>query len=89
MRVNIHVDTSECNRLEVIDLVNYIFDEYGKKDDSSKMKLDGSNGDRKYFCNNISCKREITKDVVAFCLKPENKKRFDGKVYCLKCQGGF
>jgi len=41
---------------------------------------------KKYFCNNPQCKKEITKDVVAYCLHPDNKPRFNGKVYCLECQ---
>lgn len=43
---------------------------------------------RKYFCNNTSCKKEITKDVVAFCLFKDEygRTRFNGKVYCKVCQ---
>ena len=61
-------------------------------EDKTVMKKDNNNstGDnkvRKYFCNNSSCKREITKDIVAFCLHLDNKDRFGGKVYCRDCQG--
>lgn len=44
--------------------------------------------DRKYRCNNPECKKEITKDVVAWCLfkDVEGRTRFDGKVYCRECQ---
>lgn len=42
--------------------------------------------ERKYYCNNKDCKKEITKDVVAFCLHEDNKPRFNGKVYCRECQ---
>lgn len=41
---------------------------------------------RKYFCNNPDCKKEIDKTVVAWCLHPSRKDRFDGKVYCKDCQ---
>jgi len=41
---------------------------------------------RKYHCNNPNCKKEITKDVVAFCLQEENKSVFGGKVFCRECQ---
>lgn len=55
-------------------------------EDKTTMKKD-NNKIRKYYCNNSSCKKEITKDVVAFCLSPDNKGRFKGKVYCRDCQG--
>jgi len=42
--------------------------------------------ERKYYCNNPQCKKEITKDVVAFCLHEDNAARFKGKVYCRECQ---
>lgn len=51
-----------------------------KKDNNSNNKV------RKYYCNNSSCKKEITKEVVAYCLNPDNKDRFKGKVYCRDCQ---
>lgn len=44
------------------------------------------NTTKKYYCNNKECKKEITKDVVAFCLHEDNKSRFNGKVYCRECQ---
>lgn len=44
------------------------------------------NKNRKYFCNNPDCKKEIDKSVVAFCLHKDNKDRFKGKVYCRDCQ---
>ncbi|GAI47501.1 unnamed protein product, partial [marine sediment metagenome] len=43
--------------------------------------------ERKYFCNNPKCKKEIAKDVVAYCLHKDNKDCFNGKVYCRECQG--
>ena len=45
--------------------------------------------ERKYYCNNPECKKEITKEVVAFCLHEDNKPRFNGKVYCRDCQLKF
>lgn len=60
-------------------------------EDKTVMKNNNNDSDvvskvRKYFCNNLSCKKEITKEVVAFCLHPDNKDRFKGKVYCRSCQ---
>ena len=43
----------------------------------------------KYLCNNPTCKKEITKDVVAYCLHEENKSRFGGKVFCRDCQKAY
>jgi len=43
--------------------------------------------ERKYYCNNPECKKEIDKAVVGFCLN--NKDRFKGKVYCRECQEGY
>jgi len=54
-------------------------------DDKPEEKTD-SGKDRKYFCNNPSCKKEITKKEVAFCLHSDNRVRFGGKVYCRNCQ---
>ena len=52
----------------------------------SKTTMKNNNKDRKYFCNNPSCNKEIDKSVVAFCLHKDNKDRFGGKVYCRSCQ---
>ena len=41
---------------------------------------------RIYHCNNPQCKKEIAKDVVAYCLHEDNKPQFKGKVYCRECQ---
>ena len=89
MKLNINLDTDKNNKDQIISLVDYIFTTYGCKENVSQMKLnDDKPVVRKYYCNNPGCKKEITKDVVRFCLKPENKDRFGGKVFCLKCQGG-
>lgn len=40
--------------------------------------------DRKFHCNNPECKKEITKQNVAYCLN--NKDIFKGKAYCQSCQ---
>ena len=60
------------------------------KNNISQMKLDSDKDvkPRKYFCNNKNCGKEITKEVVAFCLHKDNKDRFGGKVFCRKCQEG-
>jgi len=61
---------------------------HSNKNNISQMKLDSDKDvkPRKYFCNNPDCKKEITKEVVAFCLHKDNKDRFKGKVYCRECQ---
>jgi len=43
---------------------------------------------KKYFCNNPECKKEITKEVVAYCLFKDNNghQKYGGKVYCRDCQ---
>ena len=51
-------------------------------------KPNTDNKERKYFCNNPDCKKEIDKAVVAFCLHTDNKDRFKNKVYCRECQEG-
>lgn len=93
MKVMIPVDTEKNNQDEIIALVEYLF----TKSDSvvqtqltnDKQNINNSNGkDRKYFCNNPGCKKEITKDIVAYCLHKDNKDRFKGKVYCRSCQEG-
>ena len=53
---------------------------------NTEDKKTDNNNSKKYYCNNPSCKKEITKAVVAYCLHEDNKERFQGKVYCIKCQ---
>jgi len=87
MKVNIRVDTERDEMDEIIGLVKHLYCK--DQSASSQMKPDSDNKDvksRKYFCNNPSCKKEITKEVVAFCLHSDNKDRFKGKVYCRSCQ---
>ena len=55
--------------------------------DEKPIEKSDNNKNRKYYCNNSSCKKEIDKSVVAFCLHLDNKDRFGGKVYCRDCQG--
>ena len=90
MKVNIRVDTENDEQDKIIKLIKYLYD--NGQQVSSQMKLDNNKevgGDRKYFCNNPSCKKEITKDIVAYCLHPDNKSRFGGKVFCRVCQEGM
>ena len=86
MKLNIYIDTDNIYEWDVIiNLVNYLF---SNKNNISQMKLDDGKDvkSRKYFCNNKSCGKEITKDIVAFCLHKDNKDRFGGKVFCRECQ---
>ena len=83
MKLNICIDTEKDKPDIIIDLVNYLF----SNSNITQMKLDKEDVKvRKYFCNNKGCGKEISKDVVAFCLHKDNKDRFGGKVYCRVCQ---
>ena len=96
MKVNIRVDTERDEMDEIIGLIKHLYN----KDQlvNSQMKIDSDNNKesnkevnnkvRKYFCNNPDCKKEITKDIVAYCLHKDNKDRFGGKVFCRDCQEG-
>ena len=93
MIVNIQIDTEKDEQEKILSLVNYLYADV--KNSTSQMKLDkpdnnkkDNNKDRKYYCNNKSCKKEVTKDVVAFCLYADKygRTRFNGKVYCKACQ---
>ena len=90
MKLNLCIDTEKDEQEIIINLVNYLF---SNKNNISQMKLDSVNKNNnikdkpyKYFCNNKSCCKEITKEVVAFCLHKDNKDRFKGKVFCRDCQ---
>jgi len=88
MKMMLRVDT-ELDSPEM--LIHIIEDFYENNNTSSTSKkqttlTDNNTNVKKYFCNNPECKKEITKAVVAYCLHPENKERFKGKVYCIKCQ---
>ena len=84
MKLNLCIDTEKDEQDIIINLVNYLFS--NKNNNISKMKPDDKDKEYKYFCNNPGCKKEITKEVVAFCLHKDNKDRFGGKVYCRDCQ---
>ena len=61
-----------------------------KKPDEKQATLpEAEKKPKRYFCNNPECKKEITKSEVAYCLHEENKQRFKGRVYCLKCQEAY
>ena len=62
-----------------------------KQNDKNQSTLTNNNTEKpakKYFCNNPQCKKEIPKEVVAFCLFKDEygRSRFNGKVYCKDCQ---
>jgi len=88
MKVNIRINTDVDEQEDIINLVKYLFNNSNHKD-QKKLPSDNKesgNKDRKYFCNNPVCKKEISKTVVAFCLHSDNKDRFGGKVFCRGCQ---
>jgi|GEM_PF-7113908 len=85
MKVFVEIDTEKNSYEDTITVVNKL---YNKKDlDKNQTKLEDNT--KKYFCNNPDCKKEITKDVVAFCLHEDNRSRFNGKVYCRECQKNY
>lgn len=62
-----------------------LYEQNEKENPEQKKLLDEQ--EKKYYCNNPECKKEIEKAVVGFCLN--NKDRFGGKVYCRECQEGY
>jgi len=86
MKVMIKVDTELDNAEELTALINHLFT---KNNPVVQTQLNNDKETiKKYYCNNPECKKEIEKSVVAFCLHPDNKDRFNGKVYCRECQEG-
>ena len=83
MKAVLHIDLDD-------ETCEYILSKL-KKTDKSQQKLpnDGKESVRKYYCNNPSCEKEISKSEVIYCLHPANKSRFNGKVFCRDCQGEF
>ena len=90
MKVMLRADTEKDNPEELISLIKHIFTNntpIGQTQlTNNKNKDTNDTTVKKYFCNNPECKKEIAKAVVAYCLHDENKARFNGKVYCIKCQ---
>ena len=94
MKVMLRVDTEKDSPERLIALIEDIF--LTKNNDNNcpsqstltNNKQNTESKERKYFCNNPDCKKEITKDIVAYCLHTDNKDRFKGKVYCRECQEG-
>ena len=84
--MKITIDTKVDTKNEVLNIINVAYD--NKYNNEGQQKLNQTS-ERKYHCNNPDCKKEITKDVVAYCLNEENKPRFNGKVYCRDCQLKF
>lgn len=83
MKVFIEIDTEKQTKTETINFIDLL---YSNKKDNNQTKILEPNTTKKYYCNNPQCKKEITKDVVAFCLHEDNRPRFKGKVYCRTCQ---
>lgn len=85
MKITITFDPKNDSKETVINQVNmnYIND-LGQQTLPPKTNTT----ERKYYCNNPQCKKEITKDVVAFCLFKDEwgETPFKGKVYCRECQ---
>ena len=90
MKLMIKVDTEKDNPEELTALIKHLFTKNNPvvQTQLTNDKKDADGKERKYFCNNPECKKEIEKSVVAFCLHPDNKDRFKGKVYCRECQEG-
>ena len=85
MKIKIEIDRDDTK--EDIQKIRSILDILENKDiNPGQQKLEQKNNEKKYYCNNPKCKKEITKDVVAYCLQDTNKTRFHGKVYCRECQ---
>lgn len=84
MKVMIRADTELDNPEELIALIKHLFTT--NNPEQKKLPNEQQEEKKKYFCNNPDCKKEITKDIVAYCLHPENKDRFKGKVFCRECQ---
>lgn len=59
-----------------------------KQKEPNQSQLPQDKQEKKYYCNNPDCKKEIEKSVVAYCLHSDNKDRFKGKVLCRECQEG-
>jgi len=87
----LRVDTEQDNPEEIILLIKTIF-KNNNTPVNTQSTLTNNNKDppvKKYFCNNPTCKKEITKKEVAFCLfkdETTGQTRFNGKVYCRECQ---
>lgn len=85
--MKITIDNKVDTKDEVLSIIDVA---YGtKSNDKEGQQQLNQPSERKYYCNNKDCKKEITKDVVAFCLHDDNKPRFKSKVYCLECQTKF
>ena len=85
---NTHEDTEEDVR-KIVDFWYGRNHEQGQQKlvpDESKEELEEKQ-ERKYYCNNKKCKKEITKANVAYCLN--NKDLFGGKVFCEDCQANL
>jgi len=80
------IDTKEDTMENVFETLRFIYTNNKKDTNQTKILEPNNTTDRKYYCNNPQCKKEITKDVVAFCLHEDNRPRFGGKVYCRECQ---
>ena len=88
MKVFIEIDTEKNTLEKTLDFIRIIY-QSKDKDNNNQTKILEPNTTPKpkvYRCNNPDCKKEITKDIVAFCLHEENRPRFNGKVYCRECQ---
>ena len=84
--MKITIDTKVDTKDEVLSIINVAYD--NKLNNEGQQKLNQPS-EKKYYCNNLECKAEITKDVVAYCLHEDQKPRFNGKVYCRDCQLKF
>ena len=82
----LRVDTEKDKPEELIRLIENIYTTDNNTSQSTLTNNKPKENTKKYSCNNPTCKKEIPKEVVAFCLHNDNKDRFKGKVYCRDCQ---
>lgn len=85
--MKITIDNKVDTKDEVISVINVAYD--NKLNNNEGQQKLNPPSEKKYYCNNLECKKEITKDVVAYCLHEDQKPRFKGKVYCRDCQLRF
>jgi len=85
MEAWIKINTKDNSEEEIHTFVSNL---YNTKQSQEQQKLNQPT-EKKYYCNNPECKKEIAKKVVAFCLHDDNKVRFNGNVYCIECQSKF
>lgn len=87
MKHFLEIDTEKYSKEEYNSILDILYNNNINNQDPGQQTLRPENK-KKYNCNNPTCKKEITKDVVAFCLFKDEfgRMKYDGKVYCRECQ---